>query len=163
MTFSAIPENINQLVGADYNAMHLMAAQWSMLGHRLDDQVLRDLLGRSTQANAALLGRSADRKGIVVQHRRFLDRDWTNAWMRQPSGFDLRHHEDQRYGAWVAETYDAVLAGHRPRLERVWATIQCPEFGRCDFDYDRLILPWVTPTGDVVATLTSVVRAVRAT
>lgn len=157
--FTAHPITLDDIDGPSYGPMQVLVLEWSLLGHRLDDDILRRLTRQPSPTNVAILARTPNHRSISLRVARFLERPWTSAWMREASGANLRHLADKRYGAWLDSVYHEVLVTHRPRLERVQATLRCPDAGPRCFDYDRLILPWTTPTGDQVATLFSVVRS----
>jgi hypothetical protein len=160
-TFSAEPVPMARLEGRGYDAMRLLAAEWTLLGGNMDDEMMGEFMGRRLPSNSGLARRSSDGKGLVFQHSRILDRPWTSGWMKELGGRDLRQSPDHGYAAWVMAAYHDVLARGRPRLERVKARLRCPEFGNRSFDYDRLLLPWRTRGDEPVATLVSVVRSVK--
>jgi hypothetical protein len=160
-SYVATPLRIEDLTGPEYGAIHLLTAEWKLLGRRMDQDMLGQFLRRKSSANTAVARRSADRQSIVFVHGRFVERPWTSEWMRNAAGLDLRNHADRRYGAWAAKAYQDVLTNGRPRLERVKARLRCPDRGPREFDYDRLILPWRQADGERLATLVSVVRDVK--
>ena len=62
---------------------------------------------------------------------------------------------DKEYGEWVSEFYKSVAATGRPRFDRVTATMQYdgePGRPRRVVSYERLLLPWKTPSSEVFVT-----------
>lgn len=62
---------------------------------------------------------------------------------------------DKEYGAWCAEFYKSVAATGRPRFDRVTASMQYdsePGKPRRVAHYERLLLPWKTPSSEVFVT-----------
>jgi hypothetical protein len=160
-TFTAEPRRLDDLRGKAYDAMHLIATEWRLLGGVMDDDMLRHFLARSMAANTMLARPTADNESIHVEHTRTLERPWASSWMRNSSGKDLRQHPDQRYAGWLTSIYKEVLFARRPRVDRVTARLRCPEFGVRTFDYERIILPWRRVDGEPMATLVSVVLDVK--
>jgi hypothetical protein len=152
---------LDDLHGPPYDAMHLLSAEWQMLGGEMDREMRSEFLSRRSPANIFLARPSRDRESIVVEHCRILDQPWASSWMRR-ADIDLRAQPDMRYIAWVTRAYRDALGTGRPRLERIRAELRCPERGARLFDYDRLILPWRSPAGERLATVVSVVRGVTA-
>jgi hypothetical protein len=152
---------LDDLDGKPYDAMHLLSAEWQMLGGEMDGEMHAEFLARRSDANMFLARPSADGESIVLEHCRLIEQSWTSSWMRRAE-IDLRLQPDERYIAWVTRAYRDTLATGRPRLERIRAELRCPEHGVRFFDYDRLILPWRTARSERVATVVSVVRGVAA-
>lgn len=159
--FEAEKLRLDDLRGSPYDAMHLLSAEWQTLGGEMDRDMRSEFLARRSSANIFLARPSSDRQSIVVEHCRMPDQPWTSSWMRR-ADIDLRAQPDTRYIGWVTRAYRDALATGRPRLERIRAELRCPERGARLFDYDRLVLPWRTPTGVRLATVVSVVRGVVA-
>jgi hypothetical protein len=143
-----------------HGAMHMAVAEWRLGGQRLTPEVETGFLAGSAGANLVIVEPSDDRETVLIRQRRVAQHPWKRDWIRAAT--DFRAHPDQRYAGWVTATYNDVFASRQPRLDRVCVHVRCPETGARVMDYDRLILPWRRRDGSTVATLVSVVRAVKA-
>jgi hypothetical protein len=70
-------------------------------------------------------------------------------------GEKLETLPDRQYGAWVAGFYKSVASRREPRFDRVTALMhtsedQCSTYAT---QYERLLLPWRTATGETVVSL----------
>lgn len=63
---------------------------------------------------------------------------------------------DKKYASWIAEQYNALIASNEPRLDLVEALIAQPSGTVRRSRYERLLLPWSSPTGQVIVTCASV-------
>jgi len=68
---------------------------------------------------------------------------------------------DKEYGGWLSQFYESVSENHQPRFDRVTAQMEYHgEAGkpRRTVHYERLLLPWRTPSGEVLVTSCSVLE-----
>jgi hypothetical protein len=70
-------------------------------------------------------------------------------------GEHVENQPDKEYGAWVSEFYKSVASTGQPRYDLVSATIQTQKDTPYVARYERLLLPWKTPSEEVFVTLTS--------
>jgi hypothetical protein len=73
-------------------------------------------------------------------------------------GEKVQNMPDKDYGAWVTEYYKSVAAAHQPRYDLITGWIQYQdEHGKpVRFrSYERLMLPWRTPSDEVFVTMCS--------
>jgi len=70
-------------------------------------------------------------------------------------GEHVENQPDKEYGAWVSEFYKSVASTGQPRYDLVSATIQTQKETPYVARYERLLLPWKTPSEEVFVTLTS--------
>lgn len=73
-------------------------------------------------------------------------------------GQKIADQPDREYGEWVAEFYKAVATSGQPRYDLVTAWLRYEdEVGSPQrlVQYQRLLLPWKTPSGEVLVTLCS--------
>ena len=73
-------------------------------------------------------------------------------------GEKMENMPDKEYGNWVSGYYKTVAASGQPRYDIVTGSIQFEdEDGRPRrwYRYERLMLPWKTPSGEVFVTLCS--------
>ena len=69
-------------------------------------------------------------------------------------GEKVQHQPDPGYGEWVVQFYREAAASWLPRYDYVEASIENSVRARL-YRYERLILPWSTPSGDAVLTVSS--------
>jgi hypothetical protein len=87
---------------------------------------------------------------------------WMGDYQIQGIGQPVANMPDQEYGGWVAEFYKGVAASGQPRYDLVTAMLQYEDEAtkpRKPVRYERLLLPWKTPSDEVLITLCSRVVA----
>jgi hypothetical protein len=70
-------------------------------------------------------------------------------------GEPIEDMPDREYGAWVSQFYKSVGISGQPRFDLVTAQIEyhCePSKPRRAVSYERLLLPWRTPSGEILVT-----------
>jgi hypothetical protein len=73
-------------------------------------------------------------------------------------GEPLENMPDKEYGAWATSYYKAVASSGQPRYDLVTGSIQWEDEAgqpRRWYRYERLMLPWKTPSDEVFVTLCS--------
>jgi hypothetical protein len=72
-------------------------------------------------------------------------------------GESIENQPDKEYGIWVAEFYKSVARTGQPRYDIIRAAIQAQpsQPGLFMTRYERLLLPWRTPSEEVFVTLSS--------
>jgi len=84
---------------------------------------------------------------------------WTDdTYQLNAIGQRVENQPDKEYGGWVAEFYKSVASTGQPRFDCVTAAIHQPAPGRGRtgvIRYERLLLPWRTPSEEVLVTLSS--------
>jgi hypothetical protein len=83
-------------------------------------------------------------------HANWLDRDYHFRVL----GEKVENQPDKEYGGWVSEFYRGVASTREPRYDHVTAEIQRPpnKHFTC---YERLLLPWKTPSSEILVTVWS--------
>ena len=69
-------------------------------------------------------------------------------------GGKVQDQPDKTYGQWVSQFYKSVAGTGQPRYDYVTASIQRPP-GTYTTRHERLLLPWKTPSDEVLVTLSS--------
>lgn len=70
-------------------------------------------------------------------------------------GERVENQPDKEYGGWVSEFYKSVAGTGQPRYDLVSAMIQTDKSVPYCARYERLLLPWKTPSDEIFVTLTS--------
>lgn len=87
---------------------------------------------------------------------------WMGNYQFEGVGQPVANMPDPEYGGWVAEFYKGVAASGQPRFDLVTAMLQYEDEAtkpRKPVRYERLLLPWKTPSDEVLITLCSRVVA----
>jgi hypothetical protein len=87
---------------------------------------------------------------------------WMGPYQFEGVGQPVANMPDPEYGGWVAEFYKGVAASGQPRFDLVTAMLQYEDEvtkPRKPVRYERLLLPWKTPSDEVLITLCSRVVA----
>ena len=77
-------------------------------------------------------------------------------------GEKVENQPDKEFGSWVSEFYKSVASSGQPRYDRVTALVQYQEETgrpRRAVRYERLLLPWRTPTDEIFVTLSKLVES----
>src|SRR5260370_30418486 len=69
-------------------------------------------------------------------------------------GGKVQDQPDKTYGQWVSQFYKSVASTGQPRYDYVTAAIERPP-GTYTTRYERLLLPWKTPSDEVLVTMSS--------
>jgi len=155
--FLAEPKDFSKLIGDTESPLGLMAHKWRMSFGSFDPTVIsfaikHQLLSR--MMIVAVKPRSAD------PIFRFIGDgfNWlTSDFQFRGIGERIESQPDKEYGEWVAEFYKFVAESGEPRYDIVRASIQTkPENPQLFLTrYERLLLPWRTPSDEVFVTLSS--------
>lgn len=132
-----------------------MAMKWRVAFGNFDPAVVGVAARNDLLARFAVAGFQGHERRPVF---RFLG--GAHRWGGDAYRFDGLNHPidqmpDREYGAWVQEFYAALGNGAQPRFDRVTAQMEyhCdPGKPRRTVTYERLLLPWRTPTGETLVT-----------
>jgi hypothetical protein len=83
---------------------------------------------------------------------------WGEAFTVSAIGEPIQNQPDKEYGAWVSRFYSEVAETARPRFDIVEVIVPKAQRGPW-IRYERLLLPWRTPSGEVLVTLASTTLA----
>lgn len=153
--FTVTPQGNRRLFDPEEDAaLRLLFQKWRACFQQFDDSVLpfaarRGLADRMLIVGVRSIGEDPVFRYIGEQYWGF-GRDF----FLRAVGQKVRQQPDSRYGEWVAQFYQEVAASRQPRFDRIEARIEKSARGR-DYRYDRLMLPWSTPSGEVLVTVCS--------
>jgi hypothetical protein len=155
--FQVEPQEFSKLYDSDESALQLLAQKWRMLFGHFDPSVISFAIKQQMLSRMMIVG--------VVPHKpdpvfRFIGDGFK--WLETDYQFygigeKIENQPDKEYGSWVAEFYKAVASTGQPRYDIVSAAIQARPSGPSLFltRYERLLLPWRTPSEEVFVTLSS--------
>jgi hypothetical protein len=153
--FLVEPQDYSRLFEDESNPLQLLAQKWRMsLGH-FDPSVIsfaitQQLLSRLIIAGVKPPGNEPVFRFIGDGHANWLDPDYH----LHAIGKKMTDQPDREYGGWVSEFYKSVALSGEPRYDFVTARIQRPPETYVT-RYERLLLPWKTPSDEVLVTLSS--------
>ena len=153
--FLVEPQDYSKLFDDEDNPLQLMAQKWRMsLGH-FDPSVIsfaikQQLLSRLIIAGVKPPDNEPIFRFIGDGHANWLDPNYH----LHAIGAKLADQPDKEYGGWVSEFYKSVATSGEPRYDFVTASIRRPPETYVT-RYERLLLPWKTPSDEILVTLSS--------
>jgi hypothetical protein len=153
--FLVEPQDYAKLFDSEDGPLQLLAQKWRMSFGHFDPTVIsfavkQQLLSRMIIAGIRPNGGEPIFRFIGDGHANWLDRDYHV----HAIGQKMRDQPDKDYGAWVSEFYKNVASTGQPRYDYVTAAIE-RQPGRFVTRYERLLLPWKTPSDEILVTLSS--------
>jgi hypothetical protein len=155
--FIAEPREYATLFNKPEHPLGLMAQKWRMSFGSFDPTVISFAIKHQLLSRMMVVGVGPRRKDPVF---RFIGDGFK--WLETDYQFygigeSIENQPDKEYGLWVAEFYKSVARTGQPRYDIIRAAIQGrpSEPGLFTTHYERLLLPWRTPTEEVFVTLSS--------
>jgi len=155
--FVAEPRDYAALFTDPENPLGLMAQKWRMSLGSFDPTVISFAIKHQLLSRMMIVGVKPRRTDPIF---RFIG-DGFN-WLASDYQFHaigerIENQPDKEYGAWVSEFYKSVASAGQPRYDIVRAAIQARPAKPQLFltRYERLLLPWRTPSDEVFVTLSS--------
>jgi len=132
-----------------------LAMKWRVAFGNFDDKVL-DIASRNDLLPlTAIVAFDRRQSSPVFRYIGNGHRYTTRQFHVDAIGEKVENMPDREYGHWITEFQRSVAVSGRPRFDRITATID----GDGDdgkrrrlLSYDRLLLPWRTPTGELLVT-----------
>jgi hypothetical protein len=164
-----LPSNERFLVEArDYSELFIrdeqplrpMAQKWRMSFGHFDPSVISFAIKHQLLSGMMVVGVQPHRQDPVF---RFIgdEHNWLGkSYHVSGIGEKVENQPDKEFGSWVSEYYKSVASSGQPRYDLVTALVQYQgETGRPRrvVRYERLLLPWKTPTDEVFVTLSKLV------
>lgn len=156
--FQVEPQDFSAIFDDESNSVRPLAQKWRVSFGHFDPSII------SLAVRHQLLGRMM----IIGVKRHDPDPVWRfigegHKWMGGRYQFNgigekVQDMPDKEYGQWVNEFYRSVAISGEPRYDFVSARLQYEnEDGRPRrlIRYERLLLPWKTPSGEVFVTMCS--------
>ena len=155
--FIAEPREYTTLFSKPEHPLGLMAQKWRMSFGSFDPTVISFAIKHQLLSRMMVVGVKPRRENPVF---RFIG-DGFN-WLETDYQFygigeSIESQPDKEYGIWVAEFYKSVARTGQPRYDIIRAAIQArpSQPGLFMTRYERLLLPWRTPSEEVFVTLSS--------
>lgn len=153
--FLVEPRDYASIFVDDQNPLRLLAQKWRLSFGHFDPNVLSIAMKHEMLSRLMIIGVRPRRKEpewrFIGSGQRFLP----DLYHLQGVGEKVENMPDKEYGGWVAEFYKAVANSGQPRYDLVTAAMQYedePGKPRRTVHYERLLLPWKTPSDEVLVT-----------
>ena len=155
--FVAEPLDYRTLFEDSETSLGLMAQKWRMSLGSFDPTVISFAIKHQLLSRMMIVGVTPGRTDPVF---RFIGDGFK--WLESDYQFNgvgesIQNQPDKEYGSWVTEFYKSVASSRQPRYDIVSAAIQAQSRTPNLFvtRYERLLLPWRTPSAEVFVTLSS--------
>jgi hypothetical protein len=157
--YRALPQDLSVLEASNGHPLKLLLQKWRVSFHRFSDSVMPFAMQHGIFSRMMIIG---VRKTVPEPTFRFIGDGFASlygeAFPVNAVGDKIENQPDKEYGAWVRPFYTQVASSGTPRLDVVDAV--GPRFTRGPWvRYQRLLLPWETPSGEVFVTLASATLA----
>jgi len=155
--FIAEPLDHSILFNDQANPLSLMIQKWRMSFGFFEPSVITFAIKQQLLSRMMIIG--VKPHGIDPMFRFIGDGfPWTDDGYKLGAiGRRVEDQPDKDYGDWVAEFYKSAARTGQPRYDRVTAAIQGWQ-GKSKTNitrYERLLLPWKTPSSEIFVTLSS--------
>lgn len=156
--YSAESKDISHVFENEDNPFRPLAQKWRISFANFDSSIISLALRHQFLPRLAVIGVNPREPEPVF---RFIGQD--HRWVGQNYhlagiGEKVAYQPDKEYGEWVSQFYKSVAATGQPRYDVVTALLHYEnEKGRPERQvvYERLLLPWKTPSAEVFVTLLS--------
>ena len=155
--FVAEPRDYRTLFDNTETPLGLMAQKWRMSFGSFDPTVISFAIKHQLLSRMMIVGITPGQSDPVFRFIgdgfKWLETDYQFYGL----GESIQNQPDKEYGSWVAAFYKSVASSGQPRYDIVSAAIQARPTKPNLFmtRYERLLLPWRTPSEEVFVTLSS--------
>ena len=155
--FLVEPQDFVKLYDKEESPFRPLAQKWRISFAQFDPSVIALAVRHGLLSRMMIAGVSPANPQPVFRFIgdgfKSLDKDYPFYGVGEP----IENLPDKDYGGWVAQFYRSVALTHQPRYDIVTAAIAGRTERRGPFltRYERLLLPWKTPSEEVFVTLVS--------
>jgi hypothetical protein len=159
--FIVEPLDYNVLFSDSENPFGLMAQKWRMSFGAFDPTVISFAIQHQLLSRMMILGVKQDSPDPTFRFIGDGFRWLANDYQFNGVGQRMENLPDKEYGAWAAAFYKSVARSGQPRYDIVRAAIQTSPTAPSAYRtrYERLLLPWKTPSDEIFVSLCSRVLA----
>jgi hypothetical protein len=149
------PQDFSTLFETEESPLRLIAQKWRMSFGHFDPSVISFAIQHGLLSRLMIAGVEPRRPDPIIRfigdgHANWLD----NEYHFHAIGEKLENLPDKDYGGWVSQFYKNVARTGEPRYDYVTAAIRRKPDTYLT-RYERLLLPWKTPSDEVLVTLSS--------
>lgn len=153
--YRATPLDIQELGKAQAIPLKLMLQKWRVSFRRFGESVIPFAMQHGLFSRLAIVGVKQREPDPVF---RFLGDGFAplygEAFVANAPGEKVENQPDKEYALWLRDFYRDVAQRNEPRYDVVDAVL--PQAKRGPFlRYERLLLPWETPSGEIFVTVSS--------
>lgn len=158
--FSVETRDYSELFKIEDKPLRPLAQKWRMSFGHFDPSVISFAVKHQLLTGMMVVGVKPREKDPVF---RFIggEHNWLGkSYHMIGIGEKVENQPDKEFGEWVSEFYKSVASSGQPRYDLVTASVQYQEETgrpRRSVRYERLLLPWKTPTDEVFVTLSKLV------
>jgi hypothetical protein len=156
--FLVEPQNLSILFDGEQNPLRPLAQKWRVSFGEFDPSIVPLALKSNLLSRMMIAGVKPRQKEPVW---RFIGNGHTwigGGFQHFGIGEKVENMPDKDYGGWAQQFYDTVAATGQPRFDLVTARVQFEDEvdkPRRTVRYERLMLPWRTPTDEIFVTMCS--------
>jgi hypothetical protein len=156
--FLVEPRDYSTLFRDRESPLRPMVQKWRMSFGHFDPTVISFAIKQQLLSKMMIVGVRPRARDAIF---RFIGDGfrWTDdTYQLNAIGQRVENQPDKEYGGWVAEFYKSVATTGQPRYDCVTAAIHQPALGKARtaiIRYERLLLPWRTPSEEILVTLSS--------
>lgn len=147
------------LNGPAFGQVLPVVALWRAQRGELTDDVYHAILAAGLFHRTVLVRRSARSSRLITEHLGMNIRIARPCESLAAVGQDFEeHHRDRAHSAWVAKAYAETLRDGHIRVDAIRTVIRASATSTLQARYDRVLLPWRSGGGDLVAMALSLQR-----
>jgi hypothetical protein len=151
-------QDYRTLFDDEYCPFRPLAQKWRMSFGIFDPSVISLAVNHQLISRLMIIGVKPHEREPVFRFIGDAHRWLGHDFYARSIGDKVQDQPDKEYGEWVSEFYKSVAATRQPRFDLVTAAMQYenePGAPRRVVTYERVMLPWKTPSDEVFITLCS--------
>jgi hypothetical protein len=157
--YRANRQELSVLEAADGHPLKLLLQKWRVSFQAFSDSVMPFAIQHGIFSRMMIAGVRKTTPDPVFRYiGDGFSKLWGESFTVNAIGDKIENQPDKQYGAWVSQFYSEVAETARPRFDVVEAIVPQAQRGPW-IRYERLLLPWRTPSGEVFVTLASATLA----
>jgi hypothetical protein len=155
--FTAEPKDFSSLFRDHGNPLRLLAQKWRVSFGYFDPTVISFAIDNQLLSRMMIAGVKTRSTDPVFRFIGDGFKSLDDGYPFHAIGEKIENLPDKDYGGWVAEFYKSVASTAQPRYDLVSAAIEASPAAHKFFvtRYERLLLPWKTPSDEVLVTVVS--------
>ncbi len=157
--FLVEPQDFGSLFEDERNKLRVMAQKWRVSFGHFDPNIITLAMNNELLPRLAIIGLKPRQQDPIW---RFLgyDHRWIGGgnYLQAGLGEKVSNIPDKDYGEWASAFYRSVAESGRPRYDLITTSIQYQDQAGKPWHpirYERLLLPWKTPSDEVFVTMCS--------
>lgn len=155
--FTTEPRDFSSLFSDEGNPLRLLAQKWRVSFGYFDPTVISFAIDHQLLSRMMIAGVKPRTTDPVFRFIGDGFKSLDDGYPFHAIGEKIANLPDKDYGGWVAEFYKSVASTAQPRYDLVTAAIEAQPAAHQLFvtRYERLLLPWKTPSDEVLVTVAS--------